>query len=73
MEIFIIGLATFFNLVAIKWKLENERYGDAILDISTMGIAAFLFAGTMAGMSAAMIASALMSLYLLKYPPKFDW
>ena len=72
LTVLLIGIATFFNFVAIKWKIEHKRWGDAAIDIAVATTAAYIFGGTMTGMSIAMVASALMSLYLLRYPPRWQ-
>jgi hypothetical protein len=71
MDALIIGIATAFNFIIIKWKIEKTRYGDAILDISSILTLAYIFGGTLGGMMVAMIASVIISLYLYKYPPNF--
>lgn len=71
MEILIMGLATFFNFMILKWKFEHRRYADLALDVATLAIISYLFSGSMTGMAIGMIASAFMSFYLLIFPPKF--
>jgi hypothetical protein len=70
---FIIGgaLATFLNFAIIKWKLEHNRYLDSTIDIGVFSVSSYMFMGTITGLSISMIASALMSIYLLISPPKF--
>ena len=71
MEAILVGLATAFNFIIIKWKIEKSRAADATLDIGVMVALGWMFGGTMSGMVVAMIASVAVSLYLLKYPPTF--
>lgn len=71
MEFLIIGIATFFNFMILKWKFEHERYADLVFDVSTLVAISWLFGGTLGGMTIAMISSALISLYLIPFPPKF--
>ena len=71
MELLIMGIATFFNFIILKWKFEKERYADLAFDIATLVTLSWLFSGTVSGMIIAMIASALISLYLIAFPPKF--
>lgn len=71
MEYMIIAVATFFNFIILKWKFEHERYADLVFDVATLVVISWLFAGTLGGMIVGMIASALISLYLLVFPPKF--
>lgn len=71
MEFILVGMATFFNLAIIKWKLEKHRYEDAFLDgIILLGLA-FIFANSYGGLVVATISSMMMSLYFIASPPKF--
>lgn len=67
---FIIGIATAFNFLILKWKFEHDRYADAFLDILTLTVLSFLFSGSYGGLVVATVASAIISLYLLAVPPK---
>lgn len=71
MELLIMGVATFFNFIILKWKFEKKRYADLVFDIATLVTLSWLFSGTVSGMIIAMIASAMISLYLIAFPPKF--
>lgn len=71
MEVLVIGLATAFNFIIVMWKIKKKRTEDAIVDIGVFVALSYLFAGTIAGMSVGMVASATVSLYLLIFPPKF--
>ena len=71
MEMLVIGIATAFNFMILKWKFEHERYADLALDVATLVALSFLFGGTLGGMTIAMIPSACVSLFLLVSPPKF--
>ena len=71
MEFLIIAVATFFNFMILKWKFEHERYADLAFDITCLVCISWLFGGTLGGMTIAMISSALISIYLIPYPPKF--
>lgn len=71
--IFLMGIATFFNLFSIKWKLENGRTADAILDATVLILLGWVFGTTISGLAIATVASAVMSLYLLISPPRMDW
>lgn len=66
----VIGLAVAFNVLIIKVKLERHRYADATLDLSTLILLSWLFSGTYGGLVVSTIASAFISLYLLRYPPR---
>ena len=70
MFVILASLATVFNFIIVKIKLENKRFADAIVDISVALILGSMFMGSMLGMSIAMMASAMMSIYLWFYPPK---
>lgn len=73
MSFLLIGaIATAFNFLVIFWKYQHRRYLDATLDLLTMVIISVLFAGTIAGLQIGMIASMLISLYLLINPPKLS-
>ena len=70
--ILIAGLATFINFAVIYVKFNKEMYANAILDVAVFATIAWLFSGTLGGMSIGMIASALFSMLLLIVPPKFE-
>jgi hypothetical protein len=71
MELLIISVAVFLNFGLLKWKADNERWTDIAVDVTVLGALTFLFGGTMGGMVIALVAGALMSIYLLISPPKF--
>ena len=71
MEAIIVGFATAFNFLIIKWKFEKGRIQDAILDIVIFSAIIALTSGSHGGLVAGAIASAIVSLALLKNPPKF--
>lgn len=71
MEYILVGIATFFNLAIIKWKLEKYRYEDAALDGIILFGLAYVFSGSYGGLVIATISSAMMSLYFIASPPKF--
>lgn len=68
----IMGLAAAFNILVIKWKIEHSRYADSALDGAVLLVFAFVFGGTLGGMVIATVGSAIVSLYLLAFPPKFS-
>ena len=70
MFLLIIGIATAFILMVIKYKVEKERYLDALLDLFTLSILSFIFMGTYDGLVVSTIASAIISVYLYFVPPK---
>jgi len=69
MEALLIGIATAFNVLIIKWKVEHGRYEDAALDTLVLLVLASIFAGTMGGLIIATISSFIVSIYLLFSPP----
>lgn len=71
MEFLIIGLATAFNILVIKIKLERLRYEDAAFDAILLILLSLVFGGTYAGMVVATISSAIISVYFMASPPKF--
>ncbi len=71
MEVVIVGLVTAFNVLVIKWKLEHQKYEDAILDTVLLLGLSYVFAGTYAGMVVATITSLVISIYFLISPPLF--
>jgi len=68
----LIGTATSINLIVIKFKLEKQRYADAFLDGTLLGILTIVFGGSYAGLTTAVVASSIISLYLWFFPPKFS-
>ena len=64
------GIATAFNILIVKHKVENARYVDAVYDIFALVILTAIFGGTFGGLVTAMVASTIVSLYLLRFPPK---
>lgn len=65
MELLIIGIVTGFNFLVILWKFKKNRTLDGILDLTIFAIIAYMFAGTISGLTVGMIASLLVSIYLL--------
>jgi len=65
-----IVLATFFNIIILRWKFRQERYVDMTIDVSMLLILSWVFGGTMQGLAVATSVSAMFSLYLLASPPK---
>jgi len=63
-----VSVAT--NIIFVKWKIERERYSDAILDGLIFAMLIFIFARTVTGLSIATMASSIVSVYLFFSPPK---
>jgi len=66
LEILVVGTATAVNFGMLKYKYDNNRQQDLILDVSVLIILSYMFGGTATGLGAAMVASFLVSIYLLK-------
>jgi len=71
MAIFIIALAVVFNLVILRWKFNEGRYGDMALDFLSIALLTAMFGTTLGGMMIVAIAGTIVSLYLLVFPPEF--
>lgn len=69
MELILIGLVTAANFLILKIKAENHRWADLIFDVLVLSILSFLFAGTLGGLTIAMVSSFTVSIYLYFYPP----
>ena len=72
MEVLLIGIATAFNFIIIMWKYNRGRISDASVDFIILIALAWMFSGTITGMAVGMVASCVISLYLLISPPKFS-
>ena len=70
MELIIIGFVTAVNFLILKIKAEKNRWADLAFDIATLFILSYLFAGTLSGLTIAMVSSFVVSTYLYFYPPK---
>ena len=68
--ILIMGIALAFNFLIIKWKFEHNRTSDAALDAGLLALIGVVFSSTITGLMIGTIASAIISLYLLAFPPK---
>jgi hypothetical protein len=71
MEFILIAVATAFNFLIIKWKLERGRYEDAVLDFLIFLALGYMFSGSFGGMVVATMSSAIISLAFWKNPPQF--
>ena len=71
MEFLLIGIATAFNVMILKWKLDRGRSEDPVVDVTVLVALSWLFGGTLGGLIIAMVASAIISLYLIVSPPAF--
>jgi len=66
----VLGVALAFNFLIIKYKLEHNRTSDAALDAGLLVLIGVVFSSTITGLMIGTIASAIISLYLLAFPPK---
>ena len=66
----IISIATSINFISVKVKFDKHRYSDATLDLLIFVAIAYMFSGTMSGLTIGMISSAMLSTYLWFSPPK---
>ena len=71
MEFLIIGIVSALNLILILHKFKKGRIEDGIFDTLFYICVTIIFSGTYAGMVVAMIASLIISIYLLSNPPIF--
>ena len=65
-----MGIAAAFNFLVIKWKVEHGRFMDAVYDVGALIGLMTIFGGSFGGSVVATIASALVSIYLLRNPPQ---
>ena len=65
-----IALSVFSNIAVIKWKVENDRLIDGILDGTVLVLLGYVFMGTISGLTIGSIASSMFSIFLLYSPPK---
>jgi len=69
----IAAIATAFNFLIILWKFSKKRHLDGGLDLLIFVVIAILFSGTITGLQIGMIASMIVSLYLLVKPPRINF
>lgn len=68
----IAAICTAFNFLIVLYKFQTKRYLHALVDTACFVSIAFLFAGTISGLQIGMMASMIVSLYLLVRPPKLS-
>ena len=68
MELLILSLATFFNLIVLHIKYKRKRFADMFIDLSVFITLGFILGDTVTGFSVATVVSALVSVYLLFQP-----
>lgn len=69
MDLIIIGFVTAGNFLILKIKAEQNRWADLAFDIVVLSILSYLFAGTLGGLTVAMVSSFVVSVYLYFFPP----
>jgi len=65
----IIGIVTALNLIILKLKFEQGRWGDMALDFLALATLSAFFGQTLGGMTIAMVSSLIISVYLYIFPP----
>lgn len=73
MELILVSIAVFANFWLLKVKLDKEKYADLLMDLTVLAALTYMFGGTMGGMVIALVAGAMMSVYLYFSPPKFKF
>lgn len=68
-SILMLGIATFFNIAVIKYKIEKGRVADAFLDVFILMVVGAVFSDTITGLAVGTLASAMFSIYLIFSPP----
>ena len=71
MTILIIGIMTAFNLIILRLKFSDGRYGDMALDFLALATLSAFFGQTLGGMMIAIVSGTIISLYLYVFPPEF--
>jgi hypothetical protein len=71
MSLAIMGVVTALNFILILYKLSHNRIADGVLDFIIFAVICTLFsAAGQAGLFVGMVASFIVSIYLLFSPPK---
>lgn len=66
----LLGLTLTFNIIILFIKYNAGRYVDLFFDITLLLAIGFITAGSVAGLAAGMLASTIISLFLLFKTPK---
>lgn len=72
MELLIIGLAVAANLIIVLRKAQAGQYMNALIDGTLLALVAVFFSVSTAALIIGTIGSLVVSLYLIKYPIKFN-
>jgi len=71
MLLVIMGLAVAFNVLIIYWKFTHNRNADGALDSAALFIVATTFGGSEKLLMIGTIASVVISMWFLAFPPNF--
>ena len=72
MELIIIGLAVAFNFIIVLYKFQAGQYLNAIVEGGILIIVTIFFSMSTAALTIGTIGSLVVSLYLIKFPFKFN-
>ena len=70
--VLIAGLFTALNLIVIMIKIKKDRWLDAFIDGGLLVTLTMVFGGSITGLLTAVVASSIISMYLLAMPPKIE-
>ena len=70
--VLIAGLFTALNLIVIMIKIKKDRWLDATIDGGLLLTLTFVFGGSITGLLTAVVASSIISMYLLAVPPQIN-
>lgn len=73
MYILLMGIALAFNILIIKFKLEDDRFADAGTDGGILLVLGYVFGGSIEGLAIATVGSAFISVFLMISPPDYSW
>ncbi len=70
--VLIAGVFTALNIIVIMIKIKRNRVLDAIIDGGLLVTLTMVFGGSITGLLTAVVASSVISMYLLAVPPKMS-
>jgi hypothetical protein len=68
----IAAAAVLINFAIIKAKMARQKYDHVAIDLGSLALLTWIFAGTVMGTMIAMIGGALVSIYLAIFPVKME-
>lgn len=68
-----MGIALFWNIVVIYWKITKGQNTNAMIDAIVLAFVLWIFSGSFAALAMGTIASALFSMFLIIKPPPEEW